>query len=220
MELPLRLSVRLHSGLHRAALSRWRGVLRRPDLRAGFYGNDSWKATPHLTVNVGLRYEYQTVPYSETLQTVNAISNVPGLIVFQEPTAMNRMRESSCRPGVFAGYQRQDLHPRRVRPQFRCAGGQLRPARPASTGHHHGGRDGRQRGAGSWPAAAFRRTLQRAALTQAEARAGTGGYVPNQTRPESLQWNIGIQRVIHENYTVESALPGHARHSPAGAGSS
>ena len=54
----------------------------------GFYGNDSWKATPHLTVNVGLRYEYQTVPYSETLQTVNAISNVPGLIVFQKPTAM------------------------------------------------------------------------------------------------------------------------------------
>ena len=54
----------------------------------GFYANDSWKATPHLTVNVGLRYEYQTVPYSETQQTVNAISNVPGLIVFQKPTAM------------------------------------------------------------------------------------------------------------------------------------
>ena len=35
----------------------------------GVYVNDSWKATPHLTVNVGLRYEYQTVPYSETLQT-------------------------------------------------------------------------------------------------------------------------------------------------------
>src|ERR1019366_7558310 len=47
-----------------------------------------------------------------------------------------------------------------------------------------------------------------AALTQAEARAGTGGYVPNQTRPQSLQWNIGIQHVFHENYTIESRYLG------------
>ena len=32
-----------------------------------------------------MRYEYQTVPYSERLQTENAISNVPGLITFGEP---------------------------------------------------------------------------------------------------------------------------------------
>ena len=47
-----------------------------------------------------------------------------------------------------------------------------------------------------------------AAMTQAEARAGTGGYVPNQVRPESLQWNIGIQHVFHENYTLESRYLG------------
>ena len=45
-------------------------------------------------------------------------------------------------------------------------------------------------------------------MTQAEARAGTGGYVPNQMRPESLQWNIGIQHVFHENYTFESRYLG------------
>ena len=47
-----------------------------------------------------------------------------------------------------------------------------------------------------------------ARFDQAEARAGTGGYVPNQTRPESLQWNIGIQHVFHENYTFESRYLG------------
>jgi hypothetical protein len=47
-----------------------------------------------------------------------------------------------------------------------------------------------------------------AALSQADARAGTGGYVPNQVRPESLQWNIGIQHVFHENYTLESRYLG------------
>ena len=32
----------------------------------------------------------------------------------------------------------------------------------------------------------------------AGAVAGTSGYVPNQMRPESLQWNIGIQHVFHD----------------------
>ena len=51
----------------------------------GFFANDSWKLRPNLTLNLGLRYEYQTVPYSERLQTENAIANVPGLITFGEP---------------------------------------------------------------------------------------------------------------------------------------
>ena len=51
-------------------------------------------------------------------------------------------------------------------------------------------------------------TASAAALTQADARAGTGGYVPNQVRPESLQWNIGMQHVFHENYTFESRYLG------------
>ena len=32
-----------------------------------------------------MRYEYQTIPYCERLQTENAIANVPGLITFGEP---------------------------------------------------------------------------------------------------------------------------------------
>jgi len=40
-------------------------------------------------------------------------------------------------------------------------------------------------------------------LDQATARAYTGGYVPNQKLPKSLQWNIGIQHVFREDYTVE-----------------
>ncbi len=51
----------------------------------GYYANDSWKLKPNFTLNIGLRYEYQTVPYTERLQTQNSIANVPGLITFGEP---------------------------------------------------------------------------------------------------------------------------------------
>jgi outer membrane receptor protein involved in Fe transport len=49
------------------------------------YANDQWKVTPNLTVNLGLRWEFTSVPYSERLQSLNSISNVPGLITFAEP---------------------------------------------------------------------------------------------------------------------------------------
>jgi len=41
--------------------------------------------THKLTVNLGLRYEFTTVPFSERLQSLNAAASVPGLINFTEP---------------------------------------------------------------------------------------------------------------------------------------
>jgi hypothetical protein len=46
------------------------------------------------------------------------------------------------------------------------------------------------------------------ALSLKDARAGTGGYVPDETRPESWQWNIGVQHIFKDNYTVESRYVG------------
>src|SRR5581483_3110390 len=53
----------------------------------GFYwfANDNWKIRRNLTLNLGVRYEYTTVPFTERLQTLNAIANVPGVLTFGEP---------------------------------------------------------------------------------------------------------------------------------------
>ena len=174
---------------------------------AGAYVNDSWKATPHLTVNLGLRYEYQTVPYSETLQTRNAVSNVPGLIEFQKPTAM----KTAWMPRVGLAYSPGTSGKTSIRAGFGRSFdvlvdnfGLLTLPPQANTTKDLTGLDlgGFMAGGGIAPNASGD------TLTPAELRSGTGGYVPNQTRPQSIQWNIGIQHVFHDNYTFESRYLG------------
>ena len=49
------------------------------------YANDTWRATPTLTFNVGLRYEFTSVPFGERAQSLNSAASVPGLIDFHSP---------------------------------------------------------------------------------------------------------------------------------------
>ena len=49
------------------------------------YVNDTWHATPKLTLNAGLRYEFTAVPVGERAQSLNSLASVPGLINFAKP---------------------------------------------------------------------------------------------------------------------------------------
>ena len=53
----------------------------------GGYANDTWKIRPNFTLNLGIRLEHETVPLGEHSQTLNAVSNTPGVIMFQNPQA-------------------------------------------------------------------------------------------------------------------------------------
>ena len=52
------------------------------------YANDTWKVNQHLTLNLGIRYEYTTIPSSEAQQALNVISNTPSIIV---PGGVNQL---------------------------------------------------------------------------------------------------------------------------------
>jgi outer membrane receptor protein involved in Fe transport len=168
----------------------------------GAYVNDSWKVRPNLTVNLGVRYERTTIPYGERLQTVNSISNVPGLVTFGEPQPQNlnfeprigiawspgRSGNTSVRAGFGMNYDKlfDNLGILSMPPQFQQTvdvGGET------GTNFLKNGGIPNNASAGT--------------LSQADARASTSGYIPNQKLPKSIQWNLGVQHVFRENYTVE-----------------
>ncbi len=166
------------------------------------YANDSWKVRPNLTLNLGVRYERTTIPYGERLQTVNSISDVPGLITFGEPKVQNlnfqprigiayspgTSGRTSIRAGFGMNYDKlfDNLGILSAAPQFQ---------QTVDVGGNPGG-DFLKSGGISNNASA-------GTLSQADARALTGGYIPDQKLPKSIQWNLGIQRVWHEDYTFE-----------------
>ncbi len=183
----------------------------------GGYGNDVWKVTPHFTINLGLRWEYLTVPIGEQLQTLNQVSSVPGLIEFNKPTAQKNAfmprvgfawspgntGNTSVRGGFGENF---DILPDNfglltTPPQFTttvdCTGG-------PTTGCNAAGGPG----AGFLANGGIKPNSTVTEPSLADLRAGTGGYVPNQTRPKSLQWNFGVQHVFAQNYTFESELIG------------
>lgn len=167
------------------------------------FANDTWRVTPTLTLNYGLRYEFTSVPVGERTQQLNAAASVPGLIQFTKPkpqyknfaprlgVAYAPNPDTSIRAGFGLAYDvlydnlgilsfppqfssTNDTSTVVFTPNFLANGGL-----PAGTG-----------------------TLQTFPSIAAQ-RAATSGYIPNQKLPYAETWSLGIQHVFAKDYTAE-----------------
>jgi hypothetical protein len=178
----------------------------------GFFANDSWKLRPNFTLNLGVRYEYQTVPYSERLQTENAIADVPGLITFGEP----QPQKNAIMPRIGIAYSPGTSGKTSIRAGFGMFYDVLYDNQGLLTlppEANHTIDEGGNPGSGFLAGGGIPPSANAGSLTAAQAIGETSGYVPNQTRPETISWNIGIQHAFHNDYTFESRYVGtHSVH--------
>jgi Carboxypeptidase regulatory-like domain len=174
------------------------------------FGNDEWRATSHLTINLGLRYEYTGTPAGNGLQALNSIASVPGLINFARPRAQKKnfaprvgfafspgnSGETSIRGGFAMSYDviYDNLGILSLPPEL---SGTCDVGSPGGACQYqdigflaNGGLP-----AGSGGVTPF--------ATAAAARANTASFVPNQKLPYSESWNLGIQHIFAKKYIAE-----------------
>jgi hypothetical protein len=173
------------------------------------YANDDYKILPNLTINLGLRYEYVTVPVASRYQEFSAPASVPGLLTVGRPSydptnfmpkigfAYSPGKEGNwaIRGGFSQAYDLtySNLTSNSAPPYFQqtndCPG-----VNCAQTGFlAHGGLPG---------------SGVPLPTTQAGALAVLSSYTYGGKRPYGLTWTLGVQHVFWRNYTFEARYVG------------
>jgi hypothetical protein len=168
------------------------------------YLQDTWRIRPNLTLDLGIRYEYTTVPLGIQAEKLNAIASVPGLLTFKAPSAdpfglgprvgIAWTPTKSGNTVVRAGFSRatdvifDNVGLNAVPPEFSTT-----INLPLGVGTNFLQNGGITQAQG----------LNLANLTAASARSKTSSWLPDQVLPYSLNWTADVQHVFHNDWTLD-----------------
>lgn len=175
---------------------------------------DDYRIRQNVTLNLGVNYSYQGVPRGAQEQSRNAISSVPGLLVFGAPKAQKKNfapkvgiayapnfktgllgrafgsdGKSSIRAGFSLGYDYifDNLYILSNPPQAQqTIDTDLNTPTPNFLAN--GG---------------IRNVAVPVGTSAAAARSVTGSYIPDQVVPYSITYSLSVQRQFAKNYAVE-----------------
>ena len=188
------------------------------------YVNDNWRIRRNLTLNLGVRYEYTTIPYTKRLQNLNQAASVPGLIDFSSPKAPT----NNWAPRIGFAYSPGDSGKTSIRAGagiaydvlFDNLGLLSLPPQLSSTidcapvgAFNCNNPAGFLGSGGILPGPGGIATFP----TIADQRAATSALVPvNQKDPKSIDWTLGVQHSFGSNIVVEVRYVGtRGIHLPA-----
>jgi hypothetical protein len=178
-----------------------------------WYVSDSWRMRPNLTLTLGLRHEYTTIPADERLQKLNIAASVPGLIDFGEPRAPKK----NFAPRVGLAWSPGSSGNTSIRAGFGMAYDVLYDnigilSKPPQLNQTYDCAPPGGPGNGNSPSCPNDPFLANGGLppqpqpfaSVADARAATASWVPpDQKDPYSISWTLGVQHTFAKSYTAE-----------------
>ncbi len=167
------------------------------------YAQDTWRIRPNLTLNLGVRYEFTTVPEGEKAQSLNAAASVPGLLNFKSPSA----DPFGIAPRVGVAYTPAKDGHTVIRAGFSMAydvffdniGVLSVPPQFSNTADltHANNNPGFLANGGISPA------LGLAGTAPAQLRAATSTFIPDQKLPYSINYNFSVEHAFAKDYTLD-----------------
>ncbi len=163
--------------------------------------NDNWRVSSNLSLNLGVRYEYNGVSQSMKNFALNSVADVPGVIGFFAPQAQKlnfaprfgfayspgHKATTTIRGGFGIGYD----------PIFDNIGTNVRPPQDTSLIQTVPSAPNFLANGGILP------TALPPNPTLAQVRAATTGWLPNQKLGYAMNWSMGVQHAFSHDFTLE-----------------
>jgi hypothetical protein len=185
------------------------------------FAQDDWRFRPNFTINLGLNYAWQEVPFGAKQQSLNAISTVPGLLEFNSPKSQKKNFAPRIGVAYAPNYSQQTFLGRlfgeqgktSIRAGFSMAYDVIfdniyilssPPQFQQTVDCNNTNLSDPRCPTGPYMASgAIANVVLPTGNNAASARAATTAFIPDQKVPYSITWTGSIQRQFLKDWSVE-----------------